>query len=262
MNDQIVLNEIDFAYSNSLNNFKLDDISLTINHGDFISILGPNGSGKSTLIKIIAGILKPSKGKILLENKNLFEIKRNELAKKISYVPQSNYTVFPFSVEEIVAMGRTPYLNYFGTSGEKDYALIKDALEIFEISHLKEKGINEVSGGETQRAFLARAFVQDPEILLLDEPNAHLDLKHQIGIYKILEELNENRKLTVIIISHDLNLSAYFTKKGVLMSDGKIFKDDVIENVLTQENIKLIFNVNSTLFRDKNNKLNIKINPE
>ena len=145
---------------------------------------------------------------------------------------------------------------------ESDHKIVADALELVGITHLKNKGINEVSGGEAQRAFLARALVQQPKIILLDEPNAHLDIKHQIAFFDLLKKLNREEGLTVIAISHDLNLSAFYAERAILLQQGKIFMDDSKDKVLTENNIKKIFEVD-TIVTNKftENSLHILINP-
>lgn len=248
----INLQNISFEYlQNGNNNFQIENLSLSINKSDFISILGPNGSGKSTLVKIIANIIKPQKGKRALYNKNFSAIGRREFAKEIAFVPQNMSVNFPYSVYEIVMMGRSPHLNFFGIEKKKDHELVSRTLKQLEIFHLKDKGINEVSGGEAQRALIARAFVQKPKILLLDEPNAHLDVKHQLSIFKLLFKMNEEEGLTVINISHDLNLAQQFSSRIVLMKAGKILFDDIPSIILNENNIKTVFDVNSKIIRNE-----------
>jgi ABC-type cobalamin/Fe3+-siderophores transport system ATPase subunit len=261
----IKLNNISFRYSekSNINTFFLENLDFTVSKGDFISILGPNGSGKSTLLKIIANILKPSIGERTLYNQTYSKIKRTDFAKNVAFVPQNSSTNFPYSVYEIVMMGRSPYLNFLGMEDEIDHKYVLDTLELLEISHLKQKGINEVSGGEAQRALIARAIVQKPKILLLDEPNTHLDIKHQLSIFNLLREFNTKNELTIITISHDLNFSNYFSNRAVLMKDGEILYDSSPEAILTEQNIKEVFDVDSKLIvtSNKNNSV-ISLIPE
>lgn len=254
------LKGINFKYGNPNSTFELRDINLEIFSGEFAAILGPNGSGKSTLLSIILGELQPSRGKIQFSNKNYGEYSRKEIAKRISFVPQKYYSVYPFSIYEIVAMGRTPYLNFLGFEKEEDIIKIDEALELVGISHLKNNSINSVSGGEAQRAFIARALVQDPDLILLDEPNAHLDLEHQISIFDLLKTLNMEKKLTILMVSHDINLSANYSRRLILMKDGKIYLDADNSTVLTEENIKLVFNVNAKVFNYGSN-INVALFP-
>jgi iron complex transport system ATP-binding protein len=263
---QLTLENVQFEYSkekNGQNHFNLMDINLSFNRGEFISLLGPNGSGKSTLLKIISGLLKPLSGRITLDDKSYSSIQVKDLAKKIAFVPQSSLTVFPFSVYEIVMMGRTPYLNYIGFETKEDKNIVEDALQLVGITHLKNHCINEVSGGEAQLAFIARAMVQKPEIILLDEPNSHLDIKHQITIFNLIKSQNIKNSLTVISVSHDLNLAGFYSDRIILIKNGRIFKDDITAQILTSENINAVFNVESVVaFNPEINKLNIIIKPD
>ncbi len=242
----IELKNIDFSYSRkSKSNLALSSVNLQIAKGESITILGPNGSGKSTLLKIISGVIDPDKGERHLNGKVYQKYSRRDLARKIAYVSQKNFSIFPFSVFEIVMMGRTPHLGFLGYENQTDIEKVNRALEVVEISHLKNKGINEISGGEAQRAFIARALVQEPEVILLDEPNAHLDIKHQISIFHLIRNLNSEKDITVITVSHDLNLAGYFNKRAILLNNGSLFADDKVENILTEKNIKEVFGVNS-----------------
>lgn len=260
----IQVKNIDFSYSkNPESTFFLNDISLSIKAGEFITILGPNGSGKSTLLKLLGGSLYPNNGDILLKEKSYSDFAPKELAKNIAFVPQFNYSVFPFSVNEIVMMGRTPYLNLLGYENKEDIEIVDEALEIVGISDLKNKGIHEISGGESQRAFIARALAQKPKIILLDEPSAHLDIKHQISIFNILKERNEQEGLTIVSVSHDLNLTGHYSHRTLLMQEGTVLFDDRTSNILTEENIKKVFDVKASVVYDsKSNATRVYIEPE
>ncbi|MCU7494506.1 MAG: ABC transporter ATP-binding protein [Ignavibacteria bacterium] len=259
------LKNICFSYNSSSKDepdFQLHDIHLTINNGEFISVLGPNGSGKSTLMKVISGLLKYSQGTISLEGKDYRSISRKALARAVAFVPQSSLTIFPFSVYEIVMMGRTPYLNMFGYEKKEDCDLVNEAIEMVDIAHLKNKGINEVSGGEAQRAFIARAIVQQPRLILLDEPDSHLDIKHQLSIFNLIRSLNEKKGLTVVTVSHDLNLAGSYSSRVVLMKDGRIVEDDRTAKILTKENIFKVFEVNSDIVIDNDSqRVSVVIKP-
>jgi iron complex transport system ATP-binding protein len=251
----INLKNISFRYSNDTDsNFHFENLNFTVHKGDYVSLLGPNGSGKSTLIKIIANILKPLKGVTKLYDLDYSAIKRNEFAKKVAFVPQNMSVNFPYSVYEIVMMGRSPYLNFFGIENKNDHDLVISKLELLEILHIKDKGINEVSGGEAQRALIARAFVQQPEILLLDEPNTHLDIKNQLIIFDLLKKLNKDEQLTIVSISHDLNLAKHYSNRVILMKKGKIEFDDLPNLVLTESNIKKVFDVETKIIPIKEDR--------
>ena len=256
----LVLKNINFSYDKLDNDFQIKDLSLSINDGDFITILGPNGSGKSTLLNLVLGELNPSSGEILFKGKSYRQFARKEIAKRISVVPQRYYSVYPFSVYEIVMMGRTPYLNMIGFEKHSDRQKVDDALEEVGIAHLKNKSINSISGGEAQRAFIARALAQEPELILLDEPNAHLDLEHQISIFGLLKKLNTQNGVTIVLVSHDLNLAGCYGKRIILLRNGEVFMDDHKTKVLTEKNIQAEFNVKSKIIQSDEN-INVAVTP-
>lgn len=261
----IELTNVSFSYNNRTRKdfaFNLDSISMSIERQEFISILGPNGSGKTTLLKLLAGILNPGSGSIKLKSKEYNKLTRKELSKIISFVPQSIQSVFPFSIYEIVMMGRTPYLNMIGFENSIDRKIVEEALELMEISHIKNYGINEVSGGEAQRAYIARAIAQNPEIILLDEPSTHLDIKHQLSSFNLIKRLNREKNLTVVVILHDLNIAGLYSDRSILIKDGAIYKDDITKNVFTEENIKNVFEVDTSIqINIHNNSVNVLIKP-
>jgi len=245
-----------FTYSKKAetSGYVLENINLSISEKEFVSIHGPNGSGKTTLLKLISGIRQSQQGTIKLFDSPLENYKPRELAKKIAFVSQKVDSVFAFTIYEVVAMGRTPYLNFIGIESEKDRELIHSTLQKMELTHLADKCINSVSGGEAQRAFIARALVQEPEIILLDEPSSHLDLKHQMEIYNILSQLNKKDNKTIIIVSHDLNLSGIYSDRVIFMKEGKIFLDGNIDELYSKENINEVFGIDCEVIRDATEK--------
>lgn len=259
----IEINKLIYSYSNNKirNDFVLDIDSLNIQENEFVSLIGPNGCGKSTLLKLISNFIKPISGQIKIFDKNIENISNNNLAKLISYVPQNNFSVFPFSVYEVVMMGRFHQLNLLGFESPADKEIVKFALKEMQIENLANKGIKELSGGEAQRVFIARALAQQSKIILLDEPTSHLDIEHQIMIFEKLIQLNKDLNKTIITVSHDLNLVANYSKRIILLYDGKIKLDGKNDDVLNSENIKKYFKVNSEIVNRNNDKFNIIINP-
>ncbi len=225
----------------------LSNISFHVGEGEFLSVLGPNGSGKSTLLRLLARILLPGKGSIELGNQALSSFGRNELAKMIGYVPQETNWFFPFTVMEVVLMGRTPYVGRWGFENEDDIMHAHHAMDLADILDLAEKPITAISGGERQRVLIARALAQRPRILLLDEPNAHLDLSHQIDVFRILRKQQQEHLLTVISVSHDLNLAAAFSSSVLLLGGGSAGAPNTViatgspREVLTAERIRNVF---------------------
>ena len=178
---------VDFSYDGKRQ--ILRDVTFEIETGQLITLLGPNGVGKSTLLNCITGLLKPSAGEILLEEKDLFSLPRKEIAKKIAYVPQKNNVPFDYQVKEFVVMGRTAHLGLLATPSEEDYRLVDKALDKLDILDLAERQINELSGGEQQKVCIARALVQEPLLIVLDEPTAALDYGNQIKVLNLIKEL-------------------------------------------------------------------------
>jgi iron complex transport system ATP-binding protein len=224
----------------------LRDISFNVPAGDFLSLLGPNGSGKSTLLRLLDRILLPQAGSIMLEGHALSTYSRRDLARRIAYVPQDTLWVFPYTVLEVVLMGRSPHVGRSGFENQQDLDIAWEMMRLTDIDHLADKLITAISGGERQRVLIARALSQQPQILLLDEPNAHLDINHQVEIFQILQEQNEQHHLTIVSVSHDLNLAAAFSKRALLLGEpGKggstIFAIGRPHEVLTESTIEQVY---------------------
>ncbi len=231
-------NDVSFRYSDRP---VLQHISFDIQPGEFIGLAGPNGSGKTTLLRLLVNLLKPSSGSIELDGLPLSKIPSRQIARRLAYVPQEHHSEFQFSVHEIVLMGRTPYLNTFGFEREEDFAVASEMMKLMHIDHLADHAIGDLSDGERQRAYLARALVQEADILLLDEPNAHLDIAHQIGIFSILKSINTKKPLTVVFVVHDLNLASLFSQRIVLLKDGFLEAVGKPDAVLTEKIISQVF---------------------
>jgi iron complex transport system ATP-binding protein len=226
----------------------LRGIDLTIEPGEFLGVIGPNGSGKSTLLKLLAGFFPPATGRILLGDRPLGGYSARALAQEIAVVPQSVHFVFPFTVEEIVRMGRLPHraasmmgLTAWAGDGADDSRIVRTALEQLELEPLAQRSILELSGGERQKALIARALVQQPKILLLDEPTAFLDLHHQLAVYRLVQALNREQGVTVVAVSHDLNVAALFGRRLLLLDRGAIRRVGPPGDVLTQAELDALY---------------------
>jgi len=217
------------------------DVSLEIGKGDFLTLVGPNGSGKTTLLRLIDRILLPHQGSIILGGKDINGFSRAGLARMIAFVPQEPVPQFPFTVAEIVLMGRAPHTrgSLFENAHDRDIA--RSMMQLTDTLHLADKPVTALSGGERQRVYIARALAQEPQIILLDEPNAHLDIAHQIDVFRILRRLNEESGLTVISVSHDLNLAAAYSDRIALLVCGSLTAVGTPRDVLTQERIREAF---------------------
>ena len=223
----------------------LENVSFTVNEGDFVGIIGPNGSGKTTLLKSISQTLKPIKGSILLDKTDIYSLKSVDLAKQMAVVPQESNIGFSFTASDIVLMGRNPHMKRFQMETEKDMAIVKEAMNRTNTWYLADRPINELSGGERQRVIIARALAQQPKVLLLDEPLTHLDMINQLEIMDLVKELCVKEHLIVLAVIHDLNLAARYCSSALLLKGCTIFAAGPVEKVLTSENIKSVFNVDA-----------------
>ncbi len=210
----------------------LKDISFSVAKGEFFIVIGPNGSGKTTLMKGLSGIRRIEKGHVDILGRSISRYKPKSLAKRLALVPQNISGDFPFTVTELVLMGRTPYLGMLGFPQEGDRALVRQALAFTGIEHLAFRRVNELSGGERQLIYIAKAICQEPEIMLLDEPTAALDLSHQVRIMDLMERLKKEKGITVIMVSHDLNLGAMYGDTLLLLKQGRIVKKGAPKDVL------------------------------
>lgn len=221
----------------------LRELSFAIRAGEFLGILGPNGCGKTTLLKLMAGVLRPSEGSLHFEGRALESYSRKSLAQNISVLPQETFVDFPFRALEIVLMGRAPYLRNFQWESANDHRIAREAMERTDCWGLAEQDIRSLSGGERERVFLARALAQQPRILLLDEPTTHLDLKHQVEIYRLLRDLHREQGLTVITVLHDLNFANLACQRVLLLGDGNIQAEGPPQEVLEPERIRQVYGV-------------------
>jgi len=232
------LENVSFRYARE---WVLDDVSLRISDGEFVGIIGPNGSGKTTLLRLMDGILKPERGTIELKGQKLAEMSRRSIAKQIAVVPQETPLTFPFSVREIVLMGRAPHLPVFGFESGRDLEIVAKAMEMTETIQFAERTMGSLSGGERQRVLIARALAQQPGVMLLDEPTAFLDIRHQVEIFDLIRLLREKEGLTVVTVTHDINLASLYSDKIVLLRAGKIFSEGRPKDVLTTGNIEEVY---------------------
>jgi len=218
----------------------LHDISFALEQGEFLGIIGPNGAGKSTMLRLICGILKPEKGVIKVFGKNIEQIEPKQLAQKIAFVPQETHFTLDYTVEDIVLMGRYPYLKAFQKENKIDFEARDHGLEFTESQIFRKRTINSLSSGERQRVVLARALAQEPEILVLDEPTSHLDLHHQHAIMELLKKLNK-QGMSIIVVNHDLNLASLYCGRLILMHQGKVFKQGSPAELINEKTLKEVY---------------------
>ncbi len=227
---------LSFGYGNEL---IFDGFSLTIESGEFLGIIGPNGSGKSTLLRLLSGTLKPLRGVVNVLGKEIDRLSRKEIAQTIALVPQESFFAFEWTVQEVVLMGRNPYLKLLERPRQEDLKKVAETMKLTGVEMLATKSINSISAGEKQRVLLARALAQEPQILLLDEATSHLDLAHQVALLQILKTLNEQGK-TIVLVSHDLNEAALCSRL-LLLAQGKPVACDIPAKVLTPDLIRAAY---------------------
>mgnify|MGYP000309576703 CR=1 FL=1 len=209
----------------------LCDLFLKLEMGEILAFLGPNGSGKSTLIKVLLGLLR-AKGEISWEQRSLRHWKRRELARRLAYLPQSPMWEPHHTVLDVLRMGRAPYWSAFGVESSGDAKVIRETADLLGLSDLLSRRLDQISGGQRQRAFIGRCLVQQPRALLLDEPNTYLDLRHQVEIGQLLHRLAREKSLGVLMTSHDLNIAGMFADRLMLLHEGRIIAGGKPEQVL------------------------------
>jgi iron complex transport system ATP-binding protein len=219
----------------------LTEFSLRVRRGEFLAVVGPNGCGKSTLVKLISRVLRPAAGKVLLGGRDVAGLKVRDLARQMAVVAQETGAEFDFTVEEVVAMGRLPHLPRFRGETEADRRAVTEALEATATVHLKDRMVTQLSGGERQRVMVARALAQEPSLLVLDEPTAHLDIAHQVELLDLIRRLNRERNLTVVAVLHDLNLAAQYAHRLLMMKAGRLFAEGAPAEVVTEEHVAAVY---------------------
>lgn len=227
----------------------LDGAEFKIDKGDLVALLGANGAGKSTLLRCISRILQPTGGKIILDGRDLDKLNSRETARLMAVVPQETTADFDFTVEDIVMMGRFPYLRRFQKESRKDYDIVTRAMEMTGVLHLAERSIATLSGGEKQRVIMARAISQQPEVLLLDEPTANLDIGYQSMLLELAARLNREQGVTVIAAIHDINLAVHHFSRFIMLSDGRVLAAGRPEEVITPDNIHKSYGVPASTYR-------------
>jgi len=237
----------------------LEGVELSVNSGEFLGIIGPNGSGKTTLLKTISNILKPIVGSVLIDEQEVQSMSRMEVARKIAVVPQESQTSFNFTALEIVLMGRNPHMKPFAMEKSADLVIARQSMELTNCLFLENRHINDLSGGEKRRVLIARALVQDPSLLLLDEPTMNLDVGNQIELMEMITSLCKDRKITVLSAFHDFNLAARYSNNMLLLERGKVMSLGSPEEVLTRENLQKVFRVRSEVLAHPVTKLVVTV---
>lgn len=247
LNNPIVVENLHYTYSKHP---VLEGLNLEVREGEIIGILGPNGCGKTTLLRNLNKNLEPDGGCILLDGTDLEEISKKDVAKNIAVVPQTNEIHFSFSAREIIAMGRMPFKGLMDPDTREDEKIIDEAIERTGLKDLQDRSISTMSGGERQRVMIARALVQTPRILLMDEPTLHLDVNTQFEALDLVSQLAKEDGLTVVIVSHDLPMVARYCDRVAMIHERKVMCVGTLEEVLTPENMRTVFKVDAELGTD------------
>jgi iron complex transport system ATP-binding protein len=225
--------------------FTLDRVSVMVERGSLTGLLGPNGCGKTTLLNLLSGVLQPQHGMVSLNGVALAGRARRDIARHLAVVPQETHPAFDYTVMEMVLMGRHPHLGPLELEGPRDLALAHDAMAATGTEHLAARAYMTLSGGEKQRVIIASALTQTPDVLLLDEPTASLDLGYQLEVASLLTRLNRDRGVTMVLATHDLNLAASVCDRLVLMRDGRVVAQGPTRDVLTVSTIRRVYDVDA-----------------
>ncbi|MBQ9936460.1 MAG: ABC transporter ATP-binding protein [Lachnospiraceae bacterium] len=221
----------------------LDKIDIDLCSGKFYGLLGPNGAGKTSLVRQLLKLQESNSGNIQLDDVKIGDIRRKDMAKKLSFLPQNIHSNVEFTVEEIVAMGREPYRKSLTPLSDEDKNIIREAMEFADCVDFKDKNVKLLSGGERQRVMIARTIAQDTPWIILDEPVSSLDITHQVRLMQLLDRLRVEKKKTIVAILHDINLAATFCTDLILMKDGQVVKQGTKEVVLTKESLGKLYDM-------------------
>jgi len=228
----------------------LHNVDLSLSTGERVALIGPNGSGKSTLLGCINGFLGTTSGDVCLFGQDVGVMSAREIARVVGAVPQEFQMPFAYRVRTVVGLGRSIHLNLLGALDEHDEEVIDQALERAEVTHLQGREFNALSGGERQRVVLALALAQEPAILLLDEPTAHLDLSHQIEVMELIGRVGQERGATVLASMHDIDLASAFFDRVVVLDRGRVVADGATSEVITADRLRNTFGVDADITRD------------
>ncbi|MBS5794352.1 MAG: ABC transporter ATP-binding protein [Clostridiales bacterium] len=221
----------------------IEDLFLDIKKGEIVSIIGPNGSGKSTLLSCLTRYIKPISGEIFLENESIYNKSIKEFSKKVAILSQHHSVTSNVTVRQLVSYGRLPHKRWYERQNKEDYEIVEKAMKYTNVLKYENNFVNSLSGGEQQRVWIAMALAQTPDVLLLDEPTTYLDISHQLELMKLIHTINKEKKITIIMVLHDLNQASEYSDKIVLMKSGKIFDYGLPRDVINCENLKNVYNI-------------------
>lgn len=229
----------------------IKDLNLNVAKGKIYSIIGPNGSGKTTLLRTLSRNIKPKKGKIFLDGENISRIKNKQIARKMAVLSQIHSSNTDITVRNLVVYGRYAYKEWWKGDCEQDKDIVDWALETTNMKDFANNKMCNLSGGEKQRAWIAMAIAQKPEILLLDEPTTFLDINHQLEVLELLHNLNKQNNITILMVLHDINLAAKYSDELIVIKDGDVYLKGEPWDIISEENLKNVFNINGDITEDK-----------
>lgn len=229
----------------------IEDLSLNIKQGEIVSIIGPNGSGKSTLLNSISRFLNIERGNIYYKDVDIRHQKNKFLAQNIASLSQFNEIPHDITVEDLVYYGRSPYKKWYESRNADDEQIVRWAMNSTGVLKYSNNLVSSLSGGERQRAFISMVLAQKPELLILDEPTTYLDIAHQLGIMKLIKEINQKYNITVIMVLHDLNQACSYSDTLIILKDGEIFSKGKPKDIMTEALVKKVYNINSKIYYDE-----------
>jgi iron complex transport system ATP-binding protein len=240
-------------------NVVMRDLTFQVSPGEMVGLIGPNGSGKSTIIKALSHVIVPCSGRILLDGRNISEISRADLARLLGVVPQMLLLPSTFTAFEIVLMGRNPHLGFLQYEGARDLAITWQAMERTATQSLAERRVGELSGGEIQSIVIARVLAQEPKLILLDEPTANLDIRHQVEILDLIKNLCLENNLAVLVALHDLNLASQYCDQLILINRERVYARGTPKEVINPQNIKEVYGAEGCVYAHPVNGLPVVI---